>query len=365
MMNKANPKKYEFLKEYPDRHGKMRCYFRRRGFANITIKAERGTPEFDAEYEAALVKTAAAAPIGSARTKGGTLDEIIAAYLDVSPDASSPFKTLSPETQRTRRNILERWRKAHGKDDLYEVVRGQKVMLLTKEFMQRQVNTRNDRPFAQRNFINTAHAMFKWAVSEGRLPMNPCVDMDRIHKTSTGHKTWTADHVARFIKAHPPGTTAYLAMTLMLYTGARISDVYRFGPNNISNGVFAFDQRKVQGRETERVELPMHSKLAEAIKRTPTVGLRTFLVTSFGKPFQSGKAFGNKVREWCDKAGCPDVSAHGLRKAIATNLANAGASEHEIMAVTGHASPSEVARYTRAANRRGNARAAMALLEQG
>ena len=76
----------------------------------------------------------------------------------------------------------------------------------------------------------------------------------------------------------------------------------------------------------------------------------TFLATANGKPFTPA-GFGNKFRKWCDEANLPNCSAHGLRKAMATQLAEAGASPHEIMSVTGHRSLSEVQRYTREANK--------------
>ena len=43
---------------------------------------------------------------------------------------------------------------------------------------------------------------------------------------------------------------------------------------------------------------------------------------------------------------------HGLRKAAARRLAEAGCTEKEIAAVTGHTTLKEVARYTRAADQR-------------
>jgi integrase len=72
------------------------------------------------------------------------------------------------------------------------------------------------------------------------------------------------------------------------------------------------------------------------------------------------------MRNWADAAGCNDVSAHGLRKAAARRLAELGCSEHQIMAMTGHASVSELTKYTRAANRKRMGREAMAkLIESG
>jgi integrase len=45
----------------------------------------------------------------------------------------------------------------------------------------------------------------------------------------------------------------------------------------------------------------------------------------------------------------PQCSAHGLRKLAAKRLAEAGCSDRQIMAITGHKTVSEVSRYTEAA----------------
>ncbi len=58
------------------------------------------------------------------------------------------------------------------------------------------------------------------------------------------------------------------------------------------------------------------------------------------------------MRKWCDEAGLPQCSAHGLRKAIATRLADLGCSTHQIMAIGGWETLKEVERYTKQANRK-------------
>ncbi|WCR07328.1 tyrosine-type recombinase/integrase [Paracoccus fistulariae] len=52
------------------------------------------------------------------------------------------------------------------------------------------------------------------------------------------------------------------------------------------------------------------------------------------------------MRDWCNGAGLPQCTSHGLRKACARRLAEAGAIPHEIMAVAGHETLAEVERYT-------------------
>ncbi len=82
-------------------------------------------------------------------------------------------------------------------------------------------------------------------------------------------------------------------------------------------------------------------------------------MTAFGKPYTAND-FGNAFREWCDEAGLPHCASHGLRKAAARRLAEAGASAHEIASITGHESLREVERYTKAANRKKLAESASA-----
>jgi integrase len=238
-------------------------------------------------------------------------------------------------------------------------------MLLIREHMQKIVNERVATPFAQRNFLNTLRAMFEWAIGEGRVPENPTLGVKRQKVKTTGYKTWSEADIERFEAKHSIGTKGRLAFALLLYTGQRRGDVVKMGPQNIHMGVLTLDQRKTESTEESHIEIPVDPRLSAIIEATPGVGLDTFLVTSFGKPYTSA-GFGNWFRELCDDADCPAIAAHGLRKACARRLAELGCTEHEIASITGHASIAEVQRYTKAANRKRLAGSAMRkLVESG
>jgi len=88
------------------------------------------------------------------------------------------------------------------------------------------------------------------------------------------------------------------------------------------------------------------------------------LTTTFGKPFTNA-GYGNMMADTIAAAGLPDRCVlHGLRKAAARRLAEAGCTEKEISAVTGHTTLKEVARYTRAADQKLLAAAAVAKLTE-
>jgi len=129
--------------------------------------------------------------------------------------------------------------------------------------------------------------------------------------------------------------------------------VIRMGPQHIRDGFLHVRQQKT-GVE---LSIPVHTALAAIIAETHTDHL-AFLATQYGGPF-SETGFGHWFREECDKAGLHHCSAHGLRKAAARRLAEAGCTAHEIAAITGHASLREIVRYTKAADQRKLAAAAM------
>ena len=128
----------------------------------------------------------------------------------------------------------------------------------------------------------------------------------------------------------------------------RRGDVVRLGRQHVRGGVLSLKQSKTGAQ----VDIPVLEELEAAIDAMPKSEHLTFLVTEFGKPFTAA-GFGNWFREQCDEAGLPKtLSAHGLRKAGATRLAEHGCTDHEIMAWGGWSSLKEVQRYTKAANRK-------------
>jgi integrase len=94
------------------------------------------------------------------------------------------------------------------------------------------------------------------------------------------------------------------------------------------------------------------------MEATPSEHL-TFVVNSNGTPFTSD-SFGGWFRKQCRAAGLPkNCASHGLRKAACRRLAEAGCSVHQIAAISGHKTLTEVERYTREAEKARMARAAM------
>jgi integrase/recombinase XerD len=210
--------------------------------------------------------------------------------------------------------------------------------------------------------LKALRALFRWAVEAEETPHDPTRDVRAIPYSSEGHHSWTLDEAKLFEEKHPIGTKARLAMALMLYTAGRREDAVRLGPQHIRDGRLRYTQAKNEHKKPVRMDIPVHPELAKIIATTPS-GHLTFLVTQYGRPF-TPVGFGEKFRKWCDQAGLPHCSAHGLRKATTARLAECGATPHEIMAITGHKSLGEVERYSRAARQPGLADSAMSKLKE-
>ena len=72
----------------------------------------------------------------------------------------------------------------------------------------------------------------------------------------------------------------------------------------------------------------------------------TSVHTFYGKPY-TVNGLGNAVRKWCDQAGLPHCSMHGLRKAMLCYLAEPPmlCTTQEIMSISNHQNMQDVETY--------------------
>jgi integrase len=154
--------------------------------------------------------------------------------------------------------------------------------------------------------------------------------------------------------------SARLALALLLYTAQRRSDVVKMGPQHVKNGVLYVRQKKTQMEKEDRaLAIPVHPELTRIIAATPT-GQMAFLVTQHGVPYTE-KGFGTRFGDWCQQAGLPPkCSSHGLRKAGLVRLAEAGCTEVELRAISGHKNLGQLKVYIEKVEQRRLAASAMA-----
>ena len=243
-----------------------------------------------------------------------------------------------------RRVILERFRAKHG--DL-------PIATLPPKFI--SVSLGQMKPSVARNWLKAIRHLMKYAIATELCASDPTIGIKLPKMKTDGIHTWDETEIATFEATHAVGTKPRLAFALLIYTGQRVSDVIRMGPQHISHGVLRVKQKKTG----VTLEIPVHTDLRAILDAAPGKHLTFLISPKTGKPY-GGNAISQQMRIWCDAAELPKCSAHGLRKAACRRLAEAGCSANEIAAMSGHATLSEVQRYTKAADQARMARNAMA-----
>ncbi len=309
------------------------------------------SPEFMAALAAAVAayKAPAGSPIGASRTMAGSVDEAIVGYYQ------NRIKELAPSTQVSQRGLMERFRKECG--DL-------RLKGIDQARVQRYVSSLGSAA-VQRNMLRALRHFLKYCNDKGLIGHDPSQGVRRKKMKQTGgFMVWTEDHVSKFEERHPIGSTARLALALYLNLGVRKSDVVRIGPRNVRDGVLTdFQPQKTSHSNGKLINVPLTAETRAILAATPITGTETYLLNSFGKSF-TANGFGNKMREWCDQAGLPECSSHGLRKLCLTRLANIdGMDVLDLAAISGHKDLRELQIYIDAADRKRRAKRAIAKME--
>jgi integrase len=330
----------KYVQSFVDNRGAARFYFRRPGFPRVALPGLPWSPEFMRAYEAA--KGNAASPIGEHKTIPGSLRALAASYYQ-----SVAFAELSEVTKASYRRIIDCMCKEHGH---------LRVATLKRKDVINAIERRKDTPGMANAFRNVLRVLMQRAIEVGLRADDPTAGIKPLRpKNPDGYHCWTEEEIEGFKQRWPVGTKQRLALALLLNTGQRRSDAVRLGRQHIRDGLLSLRQDKT-GNDVFGV--PILPELAEALAGVPADNL-TFITTPRGTPYTPG-SFSHWFKDQCRAANLPHCSAHGLRKACATRLADAGCTPHEIAAITGHGSLKEVERYTRAANQKKLAAAAVA-----
>jgi integrase len=319
---------------------RVRYYFRRRGQKAIPLPGLPGSDEFMAAYAAALNMVPEPVEVGVSRTLPGTINALCVSYY-----RSIEWSQLNATTQAKRKRVIERFREQHGTKRVATLQPAHIEMMLNK------IET----AAARRYWWTQIKPLLKFSVPMFRKD-DPTLDIARIRiKSKGGHHCWSDDEVAQYRAHWPLGSKQRLVLELALETTSRRSEIVRLGPQHVRDGRIRID--RIHG--SRPVDIPLTPELKAALDAMAPTHL-TYLTTSDGKP-RSPHGLAVDFAKWCDAAGLLSrCRLHGLKKAGMRRLAEAGATGHELMAVSGHKTLSMVQHYTAAADRTRLADSAMA-----
>lgn len=306
--------------------GRLYWKFEMNGF-RCNVPGPYGSPAFKAAYEAALA--GAKAPRSSAAPD--TVAWLIEQYL-----GSLKFKNLSDSRKRSIRGELDWLRRVAGDLPFKRLeVRHIEALMAKKAG-----------PTAANTVKKNMSMLFNFAAKKlGYTGPNPARFAERLKVNPDGYHTWTDEEVDRFLEKHGPGTKARLVLLLALNTGMARQDLAKVGWQHVKEGRIAYRR----GKTSVAADLPILPELDAELRGLPADRLLFITKNAAGEQYAVA-SLGNWFRDRCAEAKVPG-SLHGLRKAGATRLADAGATEWEIASYLAHADTKQAATYTKKANR--------------
>lgn len=341
----------ENVRPVKDRHGKTRYRFRRKGWASAYLPGKPGTAAFHRAYAELLERgPLKIEPVQSPRKVAHkSLDDL---YRRMKQGALWAQK--SPRTHYVQTGILDRFLdRVNAKGIRYGDCPVASVSVAWLDAILGQMSAT---PAAANDLRKVLTGLMDHACRLGWRTDNP-VKLTHRYRDGAGIHDWTNAEIEQYRAHHALGTMARLTMELALNTAARRCNVNKIERDHIKGGYITVAHVKDNNVAT----VPMLATTRAALDALPAAPIRYLVTTAFGKPFTDA-GLGNRMRKWCNEAGLPNCSIHGLRKAISRKLAEAGATDAQGQAVTGHKKDSTFAYYRAGANRKALATEAMSNL---
>lgn len=337
-----------------DRHGKVRFRFRRKGWASAYLPGQPGSVDFHRGY--ADILASGPQPARSAESvrivAPRSLDDLLRRYR-----GSTRWQKKGGRTQLVQGRILERFMdKIDPKGRRYG---DRPVANVTVAWLDKIISKMADKPAAANVLRKVLSGLMDHACRIDWRNDNP-VKLTEKYEEGEGFHDWTDEEIAQYRAKHALGTMARLTLELALNTAARRCNINKIERDHIKGGRIFVAHAKGNNATSVR----MMTSTREALEALPAAPIRYLVTTTFGKPFTDA-GLGNRMRKWCDEAGLPQCSMHGLRKAMSRLLAEGGATDAEGQAVTGHKKSETFAYYRSKANRSALADKAISHLEPG
>ncbi|QRY69161.1 tyrosine-type recombinase/integrase [Ensifer sp. PDNC004] len=352
---------YPYVERNVTRHGKARYYLRIDGKRICRLPNKIDSEEFQKEYWAARKAYQPDAAPDPAQPQ--TLSKIVKPnsfrWLCLEYMGSIAFKTLDVTTQDRRRNIIEAmWEEPLSTNDgrLFADMPLSAMDVGNLEVLR---DRKKEKPFAADERLKTLRQVFDTKKDGKPIVANIARLVEPFRQQSDGHETATPENLAAFIAHHGVKSKAVLYLAIQMFTGLRVSDLRVIGPQHRRKDVFKLRLFKNRNRTPVDLEIAIHPILEGVLAMHPPKGLH-YLVTEFGKPFNSAKSLGNRISDWWRQADMPHLTSHSVRKGLATDLAHEEATDSMLEAMFGWKDGKTSKIYTRNAERARLARQSVA-----
>ncbi len=288
--------------------GSIKNYYYHRGTGK-RIQGQPGTPEFVASYAEAAKPE---------KTDTGTFSALITGYV-----TSPEFGKLAEKTRKDYRRYLDALRDEFGSLPI-DALSDRRIRQDFFDWRDQFASTPRTADYAW----SILRRVLSWAYDRGKIDINHAIKPGRLYDSDRSDLIWLPEHVAAFCKV--ASDELKLALVLAIFTGQRQGDLLKMTWGQYDGAWI--NHRQSKGKK--RVSVPIHRDLKKVLDHVPRRST-LILTTPTGLPWKSDW-FRNRWREASVAAGIKDLHFHDLRGTAVTMLAEAGCSNAEIAAITGH-----------------------------
>ena len=286
--------------------------------------ATKRAEELNAQLDAERVRKS------PARVAQGTVAALIKRYL-----ASPLFLDRSETTQKGYRQILNRIEKKAGDVDVSGISRADVVNTYDK------LREKHGEAGAAA-MMRVWRILLGYAYDIGWRPDNPAKGL-RLRTLAPRRQVWTAEEVRAFCKAaaEEKRDSMALAVELAYDIGQRQGDILTLTWGQYDGSAFTIRQAKTGSPVVASVSPEMQSRLADVKRR----GVQVVVSEATNLPYKKDH-FAHEFARIRNLAGLPnDLQFRDLRRTAATEMGQAGATDDQLRAQTGHRSRNVVAVY--------------------
>jgi len=319
--------------------GRAYYYVKVKGKRLAKLPGSPDTPEFHEAY--ALAMRNLAVDPKPQRHAENTVGWLIERY-----KASEEFGALARSTKVSYEHALKRL----GTIGNHPVAQVKRVHIRTLR------ESIGDKARTAQLFSQVCSLLWNFGIEELEIEtQNPARKMKRAGR-ARNYQAWTETEMERFETSNPPAhvMTAYM---IARYVGPRREDISRLMRSDYDGATL-----KVAGTKTDTpTVVPVHPKLQAYLDQQPPT---LYLVTKPNGTPVTTYYLSHAIRAHLDTLGFTHLHLHGLRHTAGVALAEAGCSSREIAAVLGHRTLQMVERYTKQAQQKRLAAAAIIKLQR-
>lgn len=328
-----------YVNSFRDRYGRWHHYYRRDGQRikldrKDLIKAYTEVHARFQEQDASLESI-----------KRDTFGALVNTYI-----YSASFKQLRPATQSSYSRQLAKV------NDLWKDV---PLAGITRKTLLALRDSFADQPATANTIMSVLRVMLSFAVERQIIPNNPLTEVKKLKIETEGHRPWTEEELAKF--SEKSSGVERIAFFLALYTGQRKSDLVKLTWDQIQGNTIQLTQQKTGAP----LIIPIFPTLMVELERwrTSQKDLTGPILKALRGGAFTAPQFSNYFQTKREALGI-FAPFHGLRKNAAIALVEAGCTPQEAQAITGHATLTMLAHYSKKANQKHLAEVAMAKLQE-